>query len=215
MCISATVSFSMAGLLIAGGGFCVHKARQINRKYVPLALFPVFVGIQQFIEGYVWTGIDLHNQQIVIIAALAYLFFAWMVWPVWVPYMVWHMEDKTRPRKRFLYFSIAGAVLGLVLYLPNFWHPEWLTVEAIRHSIAYQCTLITDLIIPPRMTYVFYLSLIGLPPLLSSHRFIRIFGIGLVTAVPLTVFFFLCSRIRVVFLRRHNDGVSNLHYCRR
>jgi hypothetical protein len=89
-------------------------------------------------------------------------------------------------------------MLGLVLYLPNFWNPEWLKVSIINHSIAYQYTFITDNTLPRAIPYLLYLSLIALPPLLSSHRALNIFGAGLVAFVPLTYFFFYYAHVSVL-----------------
>lgn len=196
MCVSAEVSFGMAGLLVAGGTFAIQKARHTDIRYVPLAAFPVLVGVQQAVEGTVWIQADAENLQH--LAALVYLFFTWMVWTSYVPYMTARLEGSRRKRLLFLRFAQAGFVLGLVLYLPNFWNPDWLEVGIINHSIAYQCTLITDSVLPRSVPYFLYLALIALPPLLSSHRALNIFGAGLVAFVPLTYFFFYYAHISVL-----------------
>ncbi|HBR69695.1 MAG TPA: hypothetical protein DEA55_10010 [Rhodospirillaceae bacterium] len=197
MCVSAEVSFGMASLLAAGGIFSVYKASKTDMRYVPLALFPIFVAVQQMLEGFVWIGVE-SSVFYLRMAALGYLFFAWIVWPSFVPYMTAKLEEEPRRKKILLNFAQAGFLLGLILYLPNFWHPEWLNVEIINRSIAYKCTLITDNIMPKTVTYLFYLSMIGLPPLLSSHRALNIFGAGLIAAVPLTYFFFSYAHVSVL-----------------
>ena len=58
MCLSASVSFIAAGVLATGGGFAVWKAWTINKRYLPIALMPIFAGIQQFMEGHVWMGLN-------------------------------------------------------------------------------------------------------------------------------------------------------------
>ncbi len=198
MCVSATVSFGMAGLLIAGGSFAAHKARETDTRYVPLALFSVLVGIQQLTEGLVWIGAEADAQGMVRIASLGYLFFAWMVWPSWVPYMAARLEDNKQKRKLFLHFAQAGFLLGLALYLPNFWHTDWLNTEINNHSISYQCTLITNTFMPRAVPYLFYLSIIAAPLLLSSHRSMKILGTGLVVSVPLTYSFFSYAGVSVL-----------------
>lgn len=197
MCVSASLSFGMAGLLVVGGAFAVHKARETDARYVPLALFPVLVGVQQALEGFVWTGAET-GASYLRVAALGYLFFTWMVWPGFVPYMTARLEEKKKKRKLFLHFAQAGLLLGLILYLPNFWRPDWLNVEIVSHSIAYQCTFITGAALPRAVPYLLYLSLIALPPLLSSHRALNIFGAGLVAFVPTTYFFFHYAHVSVL-----------------
>jgi hypothetical protein len=166
-------------------------------RYVPLAVFPVLVGLQQALEGFVWMGVE-SGAAYLRTAALGYFFFTWLVWPFLVPYVIAILEEKNKKRKLLLHFSQIGFALGLILYLPNFWRPDWLSVEIINHSIAYQCVLLPDFFIPREVHAFLYLFLIGLPPLLSSHRALKIFGAGLITAVPLTYFFFSYAHISVL-----------------
>lgn len=198
MCVSATVSFSLSGLLVAGGGLCLYKAHQIDRKYIPMSLFPVIVGIQQAAEGYVWTGFSMNDQASINLWAMVYLFFTWMVWPVWVPFMTATLEPDHKRKRQLSSFVTAGFILGVALYIPNFWHPEWLEVSAVRNSIVYNCTFMTESLFPRWAAYLLYLFLIGLPPLLSSHLFVRVFGASLIAAIPLTYFFFSYAHVSVL-----------------
>ena len=56
MCRSQEVSFAATAFLIVGGTYAVTQARAINSRYLPIALMPVFAGVQQFMEGNVWWG---------------------------------------------------------------------------------------------------------------------------------------------------------------
>ncbi len=197
MCVSAEVSFGMAGLLVAGGVFAIHKAREVDERYLPLAAFPVVVGIQQMMEGFVWTTVA-DDSSYLRMAALAYLFFVWLVWPGFVPYMTARLEENKKKKKFFLYAAQSGLVLGMILYLPNFWNASWLKVEVLNHSIAYQCTHLSDRYIPHKLSYAVYLTVIGLPPLFSSHRALKIFGTGLISFVPVTYIFFSYAQISVL-----------------
>lgn len=198
MCVSAAVSFGMAGLLTAGGALALRKALQADKHYVPLAVFPVFVGVQQAIEGGVWLAAEAGAAGWLRLLALGYLFFVWMVWPVWVPYMTANLESKTGRRHLFHFLALAGFLLGLILYLPNFWNPDWLRVWIVHRSIAYQCTFIVDPVVSRTPVYLLYLFLVVAAPLLSSHRALNIFGIGLAAFVPLTYFFFSYADISVL-----------------
>lgn len=198
MCISAEVSFGLAGFLVAGGAFATRKAWELDARYLPLALFPVLIGAQQFIEGMVWLEAASHDQGLLRMAALSYLFFVWLVWPVWVPYMMARLEPGEQKRKLCMRIAQLGFVLGLILYLPNFWQLSWLTIETDKHSIVYQCTFITDAVFPKDVVYLLYLSIIALPPLLSSHRALNLFGASLVIIVPVTYFFFSYAHVSVL-----------------
>ena len=54
MCMSAGVSFAASVFLVAGGAAITRTAWSRNLRYLPLALMPVFAGLQQFMEGNVW-----------------------------------------------------------------------------------------------------------------------------------------------------------------
>lgn len=198
MCVSAEVSFTVAGLLIAGGSYCLYKADKVDKSYIPLALFPLIVGIQQIAEGLVWRGFSLDDPATVQAAALAYLFFTWIFWPFWVPYMTARLELQKNRAFIFKLCSMAGLAFGLLLYLPNYFDDALLTVTTNNHSIAYDCRFMTESIAPRWFHYIIYLSLIGLPPLFSSHFYLKIFGAALITAVPLTYVAFAYAHVSVL-----------------
>lgn len=198
MCISAAASFTMSGFLMAGGFVSLYAASRKDKKYIALALFPLLVGIQQFAEGYVWQGLNFDDRALATTAALVYLFFVWMIWPFWISFMTAQVEPRSRIRMLLYFMAGTGLGLGTILYLPYYWNPDWVNPQIIYKSISYECTLLTDSILPRRAVYAFYLLLVGLPPLLSSYRSLRIFGAGLIAAVPLTYSFFIYSNISVL-----------------
>jgi hypothetical protein len=125
MCLSAEVSFTASVLLVAGGTFATWKARQINWRYIPVALMPLFAGIQQFMEGHVWIGMNTGNPDMVLWGALGFIFFTWFMWPIWIPISVYVLEPPDSPRKKlFLGFAAIGIAFGLLLYIPHLINPE-------------------------------------------------------------------------------------------
>ncbi len=188
----------MAGLLIAGGAFATQKAFETDKRYIALAMFPILIGLQQFMEGAVWMQAQSGDPQMTRNASLAYLFFVWLIWPVWVPYMTAQLEHEIEKQKRFLNFAFGGLLLGLFLYLPNFWQVEWLQTEIIYRSIAYQCTLLSDPFISQELLFGLYLLIVASPPLLSSHKALRMFGASLIAFVPVTYFFFAYAHVSVL-----------------
>ena len=56
MCLSAQVSFAASVFLVVGGTAITVVAARRNWRYVPMALMPLFAGLQQFMEGNVWLG---------------------------------------------------------------------------------------------------------------------------------------------------------------
>jgi len=121
-----------------------------------------------------------------------------MFWPLWVPVSTFVLEPDFRNRILISIFIVIGALLGPLLYLPYFWHPDWLSPEIIGHSIAYNTILLPDSYVSRTITYIFYLGMVGIPPVLSSHFHMKIFGLALLLAVPVTHFFYLHAAISVL-----------------
>lgn len=188
MCFSQTVSFIGGAALIAGGAYSARKALEINPRYLPAAVLPILAGVQQGFEGHVWMGLDHGDAAMVSWAALGFIFFSWLAWPVLIPFLTGMLEpDKKRKRIMWI-FTLAGAALGLTMFIPYLLHPDWLTVGITRHSIAYNARLLTDAFMPRELTYLIYLSIVITPPLLSSFYHMRTFGLTLLAIVMLTYF---------------------------
>lgn len=198
MCISAGVSFVMGTVLLSGGMAASYKATHTDRRYLALGIFPVLIGIQQIGEGFVWLASDTGHEALIRTAALFYLFFTWIIWPFWVPYMTAQLEPDRMKKRFFQGMAVAGLALGAALYLPNFWMPDWLSVSTIHHSIVYECTFLMHSFLPISIPYMAYLALIGLPPLLSSHRSLQFFGMALISFVFVTYYLFAYAHVSVL-----------------
>ena len=74
MCFSAEVSFTAAAILLPAGAAAVLRAYQTDRRYVPIAALPLLFGVQQALEGAVWTSAG--NQHLVEQFSFAYMFFS-------------------------------------------------------------------------------------------------------------------------------------------
>lgn len=209
MCFSASVSFATGGILILGGTFASLKAWNINKRYLPLAMMPAWAGIQQIFEGHVWMGINQSDSFMVWWGAMGFIFFSWFMWPVWISYSVYALEPPESPRKKILLqYALAGAVLGLVLFIPHLINPDWVKVSINRHALAYEDTMFLDYFIPRSVTYSIYLFLIIAPPLTSTYLHVRYFGLTLIAIVTVIYFFLTYAYISFFcFL----GGVGTLH----
>ncbi len=184
MCLSESVSFAAGGVLVAGGAYASWKAWKINKRYLPIALMPVMAGIQQYMEGYVWMGMNTSDPFMVWWSAMGFIFFSWFMWPAWIPFCVYALEPPESPRKNvFLYLALAGTSLGLVLYVPHLLNPDWVNVVINKNSLAYEGTMFLDYVIPRWLTYSIYLFLIIVPPLMSTYLHVRLFGLTLIVIV--------------------------------
>jgi uncharacterized membrane protein YgdD (TMEM256/DUF423 family) len=175
MCFSATASFVSGGSL---GALSLLNLRKIaTRKELPLALIPFFLGLQQISEGLVWMGAG----SVVTSPMAAWVFqsFAYVVWPIYFPVASYLVEKNPRIKIILLFLIVAGILLGAynASYLIQ-------SLDAVRLSNG-------------RLDYVFIHTLpvlaIAIYPiltcgsmLLSSFFWLRIFGIMLLLAIPVS-----------------------------
>ncbi len=191
MCVSAEVSFSLAGTLAAGGSYCVYKAMRTDRAYVPLAMIPIVFGVQQFCEGWVWTGIERGDPGLTKVAALSFLFFALFFWPVWIPYTMLLVERSRRTRFFLRAMTALGVGIGLALMIPLVTGPGWLALEVSRHSIHYnigESPVFT--FFPGVLWQALYLIVVSTPLFVSSiHKMVHAGVAVIVSAAATRVFF--------------------------
>lgn len=209
MCLSAPVSFAASALLAGGGVLISAEAWRRNRRYLPLALMPLFAGVQQFMEGNVWLGMTGSDPFQVLWGAMGFIFFTWFIWPIWVPFAVHVLEPEDSPRKRlFLLFAMIGLAFGLLLYIPHGLDPSMVAVEINHHSLAYERSMWLDYLMPRWLTYAIYLFLIIVPPALSRYRHMRHFALTLVAVVVVDVAFLRYAAISFFCLLA---GLATLH----
>ncbi|WP_054007418.1 DUF6629 family protein [Cypionkella psychrotolerans] len=188
MCLSATVSFTASALLTTGGAAIIVKAVRSNWRYLPIGLMPLFAGIQQFSEGFVWVGVNGGDHTTMVWGAMSFIFFTWFMWPFWIPFSVWVLEPpESRRRPWFLAMTGVGLLLGLLLYIPHGLGTDWLVVTVNRDSLAYENSMLLDQFMPRWVSYTLYVVLIIAPPALSHYRHMRHFALTVVGVVVLDV----------------------------
>ncbi len=176
MCISATVSFGAAAVLIPLGGLALRHACTTDRRYLVLASFPVMFGVQQISEGLVWLSLDDPDGHFSLGAAMVFLFFAYVVWLVLAPLAVIPLEHRKDLRRAFLGILLFGAVFGLSLFLPLLASPDRLGVDVVHGSLLYETRLIYGSLVPSAL-------------LTSSAPGVRPFGILVAASMLLTMLF--------------------------
>jgi hypothetical protein len=190
MCFSPEASFILGSAILSGGGACLYRALRTSPRYIPMALFPMMVGIQQIAEGGVWMGLGSECGSAVTAASFIYLFFAWLIWPFWVPFMTWMVEPNPHQRRVLIGFMAVGALWGVAMYLPYLWNPGWLATEIVGQSIHYTNYFWMQEYVPDTVLFAAYLSIIGMAPIVSSHVHMQIFGILLVVSAHIAYAFF-------------------------
>jgi hypothetical protein len=139
MCFSAEASFGASAVLIAVGIYCTTVAARKDPAYLPLAAAPVVFGVQQFLEGLVWKGLQQQNERLMAMASLGFLFFALVFWPAWAPFCAAVIEPGRLLKGWLALVSLLALIGGLVMYIPLVIHASMCLETGIsRHSIQYR-----------------------------------------------------------------------------
>ena len=114
MCFSAAANFVGSGVLGAIG--VVTLTRVKHRREILFAALPTLFAIHQFIEGFVWLGLDgilsptvAHNM------GAAFMLYAQGLLPFLLPLSVLLFEPDAKSRRRMLPFLAVGG--GTALYI--------------------------------------------------------------------------------------------------
>ncbi|HZZ77083.1 MAG TPA: DUF6629 family protein [Gemmataceae bacterium] len=192
MCFSAEASFAAGGVLIPAGAYCIYSAARKQPRYLGLAAVPLFFGIQQIGEGFVWTALHHGDAEQKRNASLFFLFFALAFWPFWFPLLTTIMEPERRRRWIFAAMTVAASAWFWILYYPLLVGPNnVLDVRVEHHSVQYQydSLAIYDYIDRGPLRILYLLS-VALPPIFGSEKWGRIPGLVLgLSALVAAVFY--------------------------
>jgi hypothetical protein len=112
MCFSATANF-VGSAVLAGIGV-VTLTRVKHRRELLFASLPILFAIHQFIEGFVWLGLDgTLSPHVTRVAAAAFMLYAQGLLPFLLPLSVILFEADTRSRKRMIPFLALGTLTTL------------------------------------------------------------------------------------------------------
>ncbi len=116
MCFSATANFVGSGVLGAVGVVTLTKVK--HQRELLFASLPTLFAIHQFIEGFVWLGLDgtlspavTHNM------GAAYMLYAQGLLPFLLPLSVLLFEPDGVSRKRMLPFLAIGVANGTLHFV--------------------------------------------------------------------------------------------------
>ena len=112
MCFSATANFVGSAVLGAVGVATLTKVK--HRRELLFAALPALFAVHQFIEGFVWLGLDgilspvvAHNM------GAAFMLYAQGLLPFLLPLSVLLFEPDVKNRRRMLPFVVLGAATTL------------------------------------------------------------------------------------------------------
>jgi hypothetical protein len=134
MCFSATADFAGSVVLGAVGVATLREVK--NRRELLLAAMPCLFAVHEFIEGFVWLGLDGDlSQRVMHDAGAAYVLYAQGLLPFVLPLSVFLIEPTKRQRNRMLGFVILGGLLALYLTWGLIAYP--LDISMQSHSVLY------------------------------------------------------------------------------
>jgi hypothetical protein len=134
MCFSAAANFVGSGILGAVGIVTLTKVK--HQRELLFASLPTLFAIHQFIEGFVWLGLDgtlssavTHNM------GAAYMLYAQGLLPFLLPLSALLFEPDGVSRKRMLPFLAIGVATGLYILWGLAAYPTQIYVR--ENSIVY------------------------------------------------------------------------------
>jgi len=134
MCFSATANFVGSGVLGAVGVVTLTKVK--HRRELLFASLPTLFAVHQFMEGFVWLGLDgVLSPAVTHDMGAAYNLFAQGLLPFLMPLGVMLFEQTRARRRAMLPFVILGAGTTLYMLWALMTYPLQIYVEG--NSIVY------------------------------------------------------------------------------
>ena len=163
-----TASFAAGTLLLGAGILTVRSAR--GARELPLAAIPLLFSIQQLVEGVVWMTFRYEAPLLNAAMTHAYSFFSHVLWPVYVPVAVLLIEPPGWRRATLWGLSVAGAAVAAYLMYTLMVFP--VVSRAIGQHIEY----VSPHFFAAAVMSVYLLST-AISPMVSTHRWVTIFGV--------------------------------------
>jgi len=185
MCFSAEASFVSGAILTVGGAATLKQVRDPGQ--LPFATFPLIFALHQFIEGSLWlTQSNSVPPDIVAFLSHAFPFIAYVVWPILMPFSIFRLEAT--PWRRKLLLSCMTVGTGLSAFYLYYIAKGPVTAVFVNQSIHYEFYFSFWTL----SQWLYGFSII-VAAFLSSHKWINVFGIGLVIAYNIAKQFYLAS----------------------
>jgi hypothetical protein len=134
VCFSATANFVGSGVLaIVGVATLTHVK---HRRELLFAALPTLFAVHQFIEGFVWLGLDgILSPSVAHNMGAAFVLYAQGLLPLLLPLSVLLFESDAQSRRRMLPFAIIGGATTLYMLWGLTAYPLQVYVE--HNSIVY------------------------------------------------------------------------------
>jgi hypothetical protein len=114
VCFSAAANFTGSGVLGTLGVVTLTKVK--HRRELLFASLPALFAIHQFIEGFVWLGLDgVLSPAVTHDMGAAFVLYAQGLLPFLLPLSVFLFEPDRKSRRRMLPFAIVGGLTTLYM----------------------------------------------------------------------------------------------------
>jgi hypothetical protein len=134
LCFSATANFIGSGVLAAAG--VATLARVKHKRELMFASLPTLFAIHQFIEGFVWLGLDgVLSPELTHRMGAAFMLYAQGLLPLLIPLSVLLFEPDQKSRRRMAPFLVLGTGTTLYMLWALIAYPIQIFVK--NHSIVY------------------------------------------------------------------------------
>jgi hypothetical protein len=114
MCFSATVNFVGSSVLAGIGVATLTRVK--HRRELLFAALPTLFAIHQFIEGFVWLGLDgILSPKVTHNMGAAFMLYAQGLLPFLLPLSVLLFEPNKKSRRRMIPFLVLGTATTLYI----------------------------------------------------------------------------------------------------
>jgi hypothetical protein len=184
MCFSPEASFAGGIIISAIGVVTVRKVH--NPTQIVFASIPLFFGIQQIAEGFVWMTLSGHDYiNLQKISTYLFLIMAQVIWPLMIPVSIMLMEDNIKRRK--ILRILSGLGLSLSIYYSYCLLNFSVNPEISGHHILYKNGFPHSLSNPAFAVYLF----VTITPLfISGIKRTWLLGILMTLSCLVTAIFF-------------------------
>jgi hypothetical protein len=134
MCFSAAANFVGSGVLSTVGVITLTRVK--HRRELLFASLPTLFAIHQFMEGFVWLGLDgMMSPTVTHNMGVAFVLYAQGLLPFVMPLSVLLFEADKKSRARMVPFLIIGTLTTLYMLWALIAYP--LQISVVRNSIVY------------------------------------------------------------------------------
>ena len=134
MCFSATVNFVGSGVLGSIGVVTLTKVK--HRRELLFASLPALFAVHQFIEGFVWLGLDgILSPAVTRDMGAAFILYAQGLLPFLMPLSVLLFESDDKSRRRMRPFLLIGTLTTLYILWALIAYPVQISIKG--NSIEY------------------------------------------------------------------------------